>query len=128
MNDALLTALSQNHCPPPAYSPPSSQFWFQIVDDRPPPSLADIKATVAKYYGVTINGLHSNRRGKAGMARQVAMYLCCQLTDHTHTVIGRSFKKCDHTVSLHAYNRVRALATQSEEMTENLSRLEAMFA
>jgi chromosomal replication initiation ATPase DnaA len=126
MTDALLSALEGHHKLKPFW--PHSPYWFCMAEEIPQPTIDDIKIAVCKYYGVTKSDLNSNRRGKAGRARQEAMYLCYRLTDHSHSVIGRCFKKCDHTVSLHAYKRVLALVASNEEVAVNISRLEAMFA
>lgn len=123
MNDALLSALSQNHRPIPR-----SRFWFHIVDDKPPPSIADIKAAVIDYYKVERSDLTSVRRGTAGRARMVAMYLAYKLTDHSHTVIGRSFRRCDHTVSLNAFKKISAAIPTDIRIALDVAALEARFA
>lgn len=124
MSDALLSALGQYHPPQP-----SEPFWFCMVDDKPPPTMEDIKSVVMKHYGVSRSDINSNRRRQpAALARQVAMYLCYRLTDHTHSVIGRSFKKCDHTVSLYACWKIELAIRCSEKFAKEIATLEARFA
>jgi chromosomal replication initiation ATPase DnaA len=122
MTDALLSALQDNHRPPP-----SSRFWFQIVDDRPPPLIADIKVAVMDHFGVSKKDLTSHRRAPS-RARMVGMYLAYKLTDHSHTVIGRNFKRADHTTSLRAYKEIGRRISKDDTLAADVAAVEARFA
>jgi chromosomal replication initiator protein len=122
MTDALLAALKDNHRPPP-----SSRFWFHIVDDKPPPLIADIKCAVMDHFGVSQKDLTSHRRAPS-RARMVAMYLSYKLTDHSHTVIGRSFRRADHTTSLRAYKEIGRRMANDTTLAADVSAVEARFA
>jgi chromosomal replication initiator protein len=123
MSDGLLSALGQHHRPAPI-----SRFWFEIVDDKPPPSIADIRNAVAKHYSVPKSDMLCNRRGGAQLARQVAMYLCRRLTEHSHVAIGRAFRKADHTASLHAYRKMKNAIAANGVLAAEIATLEARFA
>lgn len=69
-----------------------------------------------------------NRRGGAQLARQVAMYLCRRLTEHSHVAIGKAFKKSDHTASLHAYRKIKDLISANDELAAEIATMEARFA
>lgn len=126
MSDALLSALTENH----SYSPwwPHAPFWFCMAEDPEPPSMADIKVVVIKHFKVERSSFNSARRGRACFARQVAMYLTYRLTEHSHSVIGRHFKKCDHTASLHASKVISARVERDEQFAVEVAKLEAVFA
>lgn len=66
-----------------------------------------IQNAVAKYYNLTQNDFKIKRRsGDIAYPRQIAMYLCKQLTTSTLVDIGRQFGGRDHTTVLYACNRI----------------------
>ena len=68
-----------------------------------------IQHEVGSEYGVTIEGLKSRKRTKSlTVPRQVAMYLCRQLTDLPLVEIGQAFGGRDHTTVIHACDKVEA--------------------
>lgn len=124
MIDPLLSALNENHMPPP-----NSRFWFCIEDDAPPPTIHEIKTRVARHFGVTMSDMISRRRsGNTGLARQVGMYLAYNLTHHSHDFIAGRFKKSDHSVSIFACQKIHAAMQANEKFAVEISRLEASFA
>ena len=68
---------------------------------------AAIKKAVAKYYGVKLSDLDSEVRARSiAYPRQVAMYLCKELTDISYPALGKLFGGKDHTTVLYAYNKI----------------------
>jgi chromosomal replication initiator protein len=68
-----------------------------------------IQHEVSSDYGVSIEGLKSRKRTKSlTVPRQVAMYLCRQLTDLPLVEIGQAFGGRDHTTVIHACDKVEA--------------------
>jgi hypothetical protein len=68
----------------------------------------DIQQIVARYYDMPKADLLSRRRQRAiSGPRQIAMYLCRELTARSLPDIGRRFGK-DHTTVLHAIRAVEA--------------------
>ena len=87
--------------------------------DRRQVSIDDIQRTVAAYYKVSPQDLRSNKRSRLfSHPRQVAMYLCKQLTDSSYPDIGRVFGDRDHTTVLYAVGQV----TKKLKVNKNLSR------
>lgn len=124
MTDVLLASLAQHHRPPP-----SSRFWFHIVDDdKCPPKVADIKAATIDYYGITVSDMNSYRRDKAGRARLVAMYLSYKLTNHSLSSIARLFNRSDHSVPLHAFKRIRAMILTDPNVAADVVAIEARLS
>lgn len=73
-----------------------------------------IQNMVAKYYNLSQNDFKIKRRsGDIAYPRQIAMYLCKQLTTSTLVEIGKQFGGRDHTTVLYACNRIE------EEMNIN---------
>ncbi|HTZ88155.1 MAG TPA: chromosomal replication initiator protein DnaA [Solirubrobacteraceae bacterium] len=70
-------------------------------------SIEHIQTVVGGYYGVSTGDLISAKRtADVALARQLAMYLSRELTDHSLPAIGREFGGRDHTTVLHACRRV----------------------
>jgi len=70
-------------------------------------SMDDIQETVGVRFHVKIADLKSRRRSKTLVhPRQIAMYLCRELTDSSYPEIGRQFGGKDHTTIIHACKQV----------------------
>ena len=70
-------------------------------------TLEEIRAATAQSFGLTTEELTAyDRRPGVAFARQVAMYLSRELTEHTLPAIGLSFGGRNHTTILHAHRRV----------------------
>lgn len=62
-----------------------------------------IQEIVASYFKLTVEDLHSKKRTRSiAYPRQIAMYLCRELTDTSLPQIGKFFGGRDHTTVLHA--------------------------
>lgn len=74
-----------------------------------PPTIARIRREVAKYYGIRhIDIISARRTADITWPRQIAMYLCRNLTPFSYPQIGRQFGNRDHTTCLHAVRKVDA--------------------
>ena len=70
----------------------------------------DIQKAVSEYYGMKQADLLSDRRNRAiARPRQVAMWLCKQMTTRSLPDIGRRFGGRDHTTVLHAVRKIEEL-------------------
>jgi len=79
-----------------------------------------IQQTVAAHFGLKMSELRSKQRQRALVfPRQVAMYLCRELTDASLPEIGRYFGGRDHTTVLHACAKIAHM----EETDESVARL-----
>jgi len=66
-----------------------------------------IMEVVCEHFGVTVEDMVSTRRSREiSEPRQIAMYLCRELTDLSTTSIGAAFGKRDHTTVMHACAKV----------------------
>jgi chromosomal replication initiator protein len=85
-------------------------------NDTPEISAATIMAVTAEYFSVTIDDLVGSSRSRVLVgARQMAMYLCRELTDLSLPKIGEKFGNRDHTTVMHAERKIRA--QMAEKMT-----------
>ena len=71
-------------------------------------TVSTIMGETAKYYALTIDDLCSSSRSRQLVqARQIAMYLCRELTELSLPKIGQQFGGRDHTTVMHADRKIR---------------------
>ncbi len=84
---------------------------------------AAIKEVVGQYYGITIEDFNAKKRNKSiVLPRQIAMFLCRELTDLSLPRIGEEFGR-DHTTIMHAYEKISSdmkLDSQLKSVLEEL--------
>ncbi|NMR20432.1 chromosomal replication initiator protein DnaA [Cellulomonas fimi] len=77
---------------------------------------ATVIGQTAAYFGLSIEDLCGASRSRVLVtARQIAMYLCRELTDMSLPKIGQAFGNRDHTTVMHANRKIR------EQMAERRS-------
>lgn len=82
-----------------------------------------IMGQCAAYFGVTIDQLCSTDRSRNVVeARQIAMYLCRELTDLSLPKIGQAFGR-DHTTVIHANKKILAQMKEKRETFNHVSEL-----
>lgn len=70
-------------------------------------TISFIKEVVAQQYNLKVENLDSKRRTRSiTYPRQIAMYLCRELTDLSLPKIGEEFGGRDHTTVIHAYDKI----------------------
>ncbi len=78
------------------------------TDGGPEITGATIMAATADYFGLTMEDLCGSSRSRALVTgRQIAMYLCRELTDLSLPKIGQMFGGRDHTTVIHADRKIR---------------------
>ncbi|MDR0702734.1 MAG: chromosomal replication initiator protein DnaA [Azoarcus sp.] len=84
-------------------------------------SIEHIQKTVADYYRIKINDMHSRKRTRAiARPRQVAMWLAKELTAMSLPAIGEAFGGRDHTTVLHAYRTVTDLRQIDQQLNHDV--------
>ncbi len=91
-------------------------------------SPAQIMGATADYFALTIDDLCGSSRSRVLVqARQIAMYLCRELTDLSLPKIGQQFGGRDHTTVMHADRKIRQLMSERRaiynQVTELTSRI-----
>jgi len=97
-------------------------------DDAVEITAATIIAQTAAYFGLTIDDICGASRSRVLVtARQIAMYLCRELTDMSLPKIGQAFGGRDHTTVMHANRKIseligerRAVYNQVAELTNRI--------
>ncbi|WP_308402077.1 chromosomal replication initiator protein DnaA [Streptomyces shenzhenensis] len=93
-------------------------------DSTPEISATAIMAATADYFGLTVEDLCGSSRGRQLVtARQIAMYLCRELTDLSLPKIGAQFGNRDHTTVMHADRKIRALMAERRSIYNQVTEL-----
>jgi len=81
----------------------------------------NIQKTVADYYKIKIADLFSKKRTRAiARPRQLAMWLCREVTSHSFPEIGEAFGGRDHTTVIHAVKTIDSLRLKENELNHDL--------
>ncbi|MFF9485749.1 chromosomal replication initiator protein DnaA [Streptomyces sp. NPDC014676] len=99
-------------------------------DSTPEITSTAIMGATADYFGLTVEDLCGSSRGRQLVtARQIAMYLCRELTDLSLPKIGALFGGRDHTTVMHADRKIRNLMAERRsiynQVTELTNRIKA---
>jgi chromosomal replication initiator protein len=91
-------------------------------------TIDEIQKRVAEHYNIRLADMHSARRARAvARPRQVAMYLCKQLTPRSLPEIGRKFGGRDHTTVMHAVRKIEELKAADRTLAEDVELLRRML-
>lgn len=91
-------------------------------------SIEDIQKRVAEHFQIRLADMSSARRARnVARPRQVAMYLCKQLTSRSLPEIGRQFGGRDHTTVIHAVKKVEELIATDPRFAEDVDLLTRML-
>ncbi|MCC6303988.1 MAG: chromosomal replication initiator protein DnaA [Rhodobacteraceae bacterium] len=87
-------------------------------------TIEEIQKKVAEHYNVRFADLIGPRRVRTlARPRQVAMYLCKELTSRSLPEIGRRFGGRDHTTIMHGVRRVEELRRSDPQIAEDVEML-----
>jgi chromosomal replication initiator protein len=85
---------------------------------------AVIMAATADYFSVSMDDLCGSSRSRVLVnARQVAMYLCRELTDLSLPRIGQTFGGRDHTTVMHADRKIRQMMAERRSLYNQIAEL-----
>jgi chromosomal replication initiator protein len=86
-------------------------------------SAATIMAATAEYFDTTLEELRGPGKTRAlAQSRQIAMYLCRELTDLSLPKIGQAFGR-DHTTVMYAQKKIRSEMAERREVFDNVKEL-----
>ncbi|MDX6286138.1 MAG: chromosomal replication initiator protein [Frankiales bacterium] len=97
-----------------------------LIPDNSGPEItaATIMAATATYYGLSMEDLCGSSRSRTLVtARQIAMYLCRELTELSLPKIGQSFGGRDHTTVMHADRKIRNLMAERRSIYNQVTEL-----
>ncbi len=91
---------------------------------EPEITAALIIAQTAAYFGLAIDDLCGASRSRVLVtARQIAMYLCRELTELSLPKIGQQFGGRDHTTVMHADRKIRVLMAERRSVFNQVTEL-----
>jgi chromosomal replication initiator protein len=94
--------------------------------EEPDITVGMIMAQTAAYSEFSIDDLCStNRSRNLVLARQIAMYLCRELTEMSLPKIGQEFGNRDHTTVMHADRKIRKLMAEKHAVYNQVTELTA---
>jgi chromosomal replication initiator protein len=94
------------------------------ADNTPEITAATIMAQTAAYFSLTMEDLCGSSRSRVLVnARQIAMYLCRELTDLSLPKIGQQFGGRDHTTVIHADRKIRHLMAERRSIYNQVTEL-----
>ncbi len=112
--------------------PVDTQLAEIVLRDLIPDSAASeitaptIMAVTADFFGLSMDELCGPGKTKAlAQSRQIAMYLCRELTDLSLPRIGQTFGGRDHTTVMHADKKIRNEIAQRRKTFEQVQELTA---
>ncbi|MBO9411772.1 MULTISPECIES: chromosomal replication initiator protein DnaA [unclassified Ruegeria] len=87
-------------------------------------TVEEIQRKVSDYYNIRLSDIIGPKRLRSyARPRQVAMYLCKQLTSRSLPEIGRRFGGRDHTTVMHGVKRIEELKTTDGQIAEDVEML-----
>jgi chromosomal replication initiator protein len=93
-------------------------------DTTPEITAATIMASTASYFSLTLDDLCGTSRSRVLVnARQIAMYLCRELTELSLPKIGQTFGGRDHTTVMHADRKIRQLMAERRSIYNQVTEL-----
>ncbi len=97
-----------------------------LIPDETAPEItaSTIMASTASYFSLSIDDLCGTSRSRVLVnARQIAMYLCRELTDLSLPKIGQTFGGRDHTTVMHADRKVRQMMAERRSIFNQVTEL-----
>jgi chromosomal replication initiator protein len=87
-------------------------------------TIEEIQRRVSEHYNIRLSDMIGPKRVRSyARPRQVAMYLCKQLTSRSLPEIGRRFGGRDHTTVMHGVRRIEELRVQDGQIAEDIEML-----
>ena len=84
---------------------------------------------VARHYGLKVGEIKSRNNSKQiAFPRQVAMYLCKQLTDLSFPEIGKQFNNKHHSTVMYSVEKIENLRSEDTDLDRTLERLTQHFS
>jgi len=94
---------------------PTPKIWFEIVEEIDPsngprPSILKIQEVVGAHFSIPVQDLISHHRAySVALPRQIAMYLCRELTLFSLARIAKKFGGRDHSTIHHGHEKISRL-------------------
>jgi chromosomal replication initiator protein len=94
------------------------------LDDDNEVQPGDIISATSEYFRIPIDELHGpGRSQQVALARQIAMYLCRELTQQSLPKIGQLFGGRDHTTVMYAHKKIAQLIAENRSTYNQVQEL-----
>ncbi|MDO5620870.1 MAG: chromosomal replication initiator protein DnaA [Paracoccus sp. (in: a-proteobacteria)] len=91
-------------------------------------TIEEIQRKVAEHYNIRLADMIGPKRARAiARPRQIAMYLCKQMTSRSLPDIGRRFGGRDHTTIMHGIRKIEELTPQDQQLAEDVDLLRRLL-
>jgi chromosomal replication initiator protein len=95
-----------------------------VDDETESITIRKIQQAVAAYYHLKVDQLTAKTNARqVSNPRQIAMYLCKQLTKSSFPEIGRQFGGKHHTTVMHSVEKVQRLVSSDADIQKSVAKL-----
>jgi chromosomal replication initiator protein len=99
-----------------------------LSKDNKPITPADIIKVVAAHYGIKVSDLKSKSNARPiAYPRQVAMYMCKELTDLSYPEIGKLFNNKHHSTVMYSVEKIEQLTQDDQQVARTIEMLTKQF-
>ena len=99
-----------------------------LSKDNKPITPADIMKVVAAHYGIKVSDLKSKSNSRPiAYPRQVAMYICKDLTDLSYPEIGKLFNNKHHSTVMYSVEKIDQLIQDDQQVARTVEMLTKQF-
>ncbi len=99
-----------------------------LSKDNKPITPNDILKVVAAHYGIKISDLKSKSNARPiSYPRQVAMYMCKELTDLSYPEIGKLFNNKHHSTVMYSVEKIDQLMQDDQQVARTIEMLTKQF-
>jgi chromosomal replication initiator protein len=99
-----------------------------LSKDNKPITPADILKVVAAHYGIKVSDLKSKSNARPiAYPRQVAMYICKELTDLSYPEIGKIFNNKHHSTVMYSVEKIDQLIQDDQQVARTIEMLTKQF-
>ena len=100
------------------------EILAELLEEEKVITVEQIQQKVSEFFNMTVSDLNAKTRIEAvAFPRQIAMYLCRQLTRTSLADVGRAFGGKDHTTVLHAVDKIQALLQEDAKLSKTIDTL-----
>lgn len=100
------------------------KYLINEKEERKYVTIDEITKSVCEFYNVNYKELMGKKKTKEiALPRQIAMYLCRELTGNTYPHIGTAFNGRDHTTVMHACVKVMKMEEKDPRFKESIDKL-----
>jgi len=99
-----------------------------LAKDNKPITPNDILKVVAAHYGIKVSDLKSKSNARPiAYPRQVAMYICKELTDLSYPEIGKIFNNKHHSTVMYSVEKIDQLIQDDQQVARTVEMLTKQF-